>query len=64
MVAHHPSILEGEADMTAYQPAVPILREYFYPPATYPQQKHPELRQPAIFSDGKHLTSANFPSAL
>lgn len=51
MVAHHPSILEGEADMTAYQPAVPILREYFYPPATYPQQKHPELRQPAIFSD-------------
>lgn len=51
----HPRVLGGEGDMGPYQP-MPILREFFYPPVH--QQHPPELRQPAIYSDGKtHETS-------
>lgn len=44
--------MAGEADKFPYQPAVPMPREFFKQPVLYPQQHPPELRQPAIYSDG------------
>ncbi|XP_055022882.1 relA-associated inhibitor isoform X2 [Boleophthalmus pectinirostris] len=37
--------------LSTYQPAVPLPREYFFPPAQQPQQRPPELRQPPVYSD-------------
>lgn len=59
MATHHPRVLGGEGDMAPYQPPVPIPREFFHQPVLQPQQNPPELRQPAIYSDGiTHVTSA------
>lgn len=52
-------VLGGEGGMALYQPPVPIPREFFH--QTVPQQplqQPPELRQPAVYADGKtHLMS-------
>lgn len=39
--------------MAAYQPAPPMPREFFKEPFFQPQRHPPELRQPAVYSDGK-----------
>ncbi|XP_076002488.1 relA-associated inhibitor isoform X2 [Genypterus blacodes] len=44
---HH----QREADMSPYQPASPMSREYFLKSVLQPQQPPPELRQPAIYSE-------------
>lgn len=48
--------------MAAYQPPAPVPREYFIPFAPQPHQRHPELRQPPVFSDA--LNSADVDAEL
>lgn len=60
MIAPQPRVVGGQSDMSPYQPAVPVPKEFFQPPAVQPQLKPPELWQPALYSDGKtHFTLAN-----
>lgn len=48
----HPRALGG-ADMPPYHPAAPLPREYLHQPVLQPQPPPPELRQPAVYSEGK-----------
>lgn len=57
MSARHPRV-GGESDMAAYQPAAPMPREFFQQPIFQPQRRPPELRQPAVYSDGRTLPPA------
>lgn len=45
-------------DMAPYHPAVPTPREFFRKPAPLLLQHPPELRQPAIYSDGETCDSS------
>ncbi|XP_005735941.1 relA-associated inhibitor isoform X1 [Pundamilia nyererei] len=51
MIAPQPRVVGGQSDMSPYQPAVPVPKEFFQPPAVQPQLKPPELWQPALYSD-------------
>ncbi|CAL9684387.1 unnamed protein product [Knipowitschia caucasica] len=37
--------------LSTYQPAMPLPREYFFPPTQQSPQRPPELRQPPVYSD-------------
>lgn len=54
-ISTHPAarIVGGEGDKAPYQPPVPVPREFVPQPPPKPQQQPPELRQPAVYSDGK-----------
>lgn len=59
MSTRHPRV-GGESDMAAYQAAAPMPREFFKQPVFQPQRQPPELRQPALYSDGITLLRAKF----
>lgn len=44
--------------MAGYQPAPPMPREFFKQPFFQPQRHPPELRQPAVYSDGASRSPA------
>lgn len=52
MSTRNPRVLGIEGDVAPYQPAVRIPREFSNQPVHLPHQQPPELRQPAIYSDG------------
>lgn len=53
MLPQQPRVMGREGVMPPYPPAVPIPREFFRQPVFQLQQPPPELRQPAVYSDGK-----------
>lgn len=56
MPTPNPRVMGGDGDKLPYQPAAPVLRELFHQhvPLYQPHQQPPELRQPAVYSDGKN----------
>lgn len=59
MSTRHPRVGD-ESNMAAYQAAAPMPREFFKQPIFQPQRHPPELRQPALYSDGRMLSRAKF----
>jgi len=56
----HPRVVGADGDMAPYQPPVPFPREFFHQYVPQPLQHPPELRQPAVYTDGTtHSTSAH-----